>query len=276
MHAEVRSLADVVVQDLRTRILDGRLRLGESLSENALAAELGISKTPVREALLRLRIEGLVDVLPQRGTYVFRLGADQVGMISELREVLEVAAATAAMKHHRAQLAARMSKIVREMRKAYEAGDRVAYATLDGQFHGSILDVCGNTYMRDAYDPVGFRMQALRARLTDKDTLNRQSLQDHCEMLRLVKAGQTAALLRLIREHIRMTAQSSLELLANNLLLRGDRSRNRSGKIQRDPRRTAGGKRLNHTHSETEDRDSRSNGQRKHPKVNAGEAWRVE
>jgi hypothetical protein len=101
-------------------------------------------------------------------------------------------------------------------------------------------------------------MQALRARLTDKDTLNRQSLQDHCEMLRLVKAGQTAALLRLIREHIRMTAQSSLELLANNLLLRGDRSRNRSGKIQRDPRRTAGGKRLNHTHSETEDRDSRS------------------
>jgi DNA-binding GntR family transcriptional regulator len=276
MHAESRSLADVVVQDLRSRILDGRLRLGESLSENALAAELGISKTPVREALLRLKIEGLVDVQPQRGTYVFRLGADQVGMISELREVLEVAAAAAAMKHNRAQLAARMSKIVREMRKAYEVSDRVAYATLDGQFHQSILDLCGNTYMRDSYDPVGFRVQALRARLTDKDTLNRQSFQDHCEMLRLVKAGRTATLLRLIREHIRMTAQSSLELLANNLLLRGDRSRNRSREIQRDAGRTASTKRGNHAHLETEDRDSRSNGQRKRPKVNAGKAWRVE
>jgi hypothetical protein len=162
------------------------------------------------------------------------------------------------------------------MRKAYEVGDRVAYATLDGQFHQSILDLCGNTYMRDAYDPVGFRVQALRARLTDKDTLNRQSFQDHCEILRLVKAGRTATLLRLIREHIRMTAQSSLELLANNLLLRGDRSRNRSREIQRDAGRTASTKRGNHAHLETEDSDSRSNGQRKRPKVNTGKAWRVE
>jgi DNA-binding GntR family transcriptional regulator len=276
MHAEARSLADRVVQDLRTRILDGRLRLGESLSENALAAELGISKTPVREALLRLRIEGLVDVLPQRGTYVFRLGADQIGMISELREVLEVAAAAAAMKHSRAQLAARMSKIVREMRKAYEVGDRVAYATLDGQFHESILDLCGNTCMRDAYDPVGFRMQALRARLTDKDTLNRQSLQDHCEILRLVKAGRTAALLQLIREHIRLTAQSSLELLANNLLFRADGSCKRADKVQTNTGRTAGSKRLNHPRFEPEHRDGRGNGERKRPKVHARKVWRVE
>ena len=68
-----KSLTELVVDELRTRIIDGRLRLGEALSENTLAAELGISKTPVREALLQLKLERLVDVLPQRGTYVFRL-----------------------------------------------------------------------------------------------------------------------------------------------------------------------------------------------------------
>ena len=95
--ARPKSLTELVGEELRARIVDGRLRLGAALSENALAAELGLSKTPVREALLQLKLERLVEVLPQRGTYVFRLAADQVAPISELREVLEVAALTAAM-----------------------------------------------------------------------------------------------------------------------------------------------------------------------------------
>ena len=84
-----KSLTEMVVEELRKRIIDGRMQLGAALSENALAADLGISKTPVREALLQLKLERLVDVLPQRGTYVFRMAPDQVAMIRELREVLE-------------------------------------------------------------------------------------------------------------------------------------------------------------------------------------------
>src|SRR5262245_53091182 len=217
MQPQAKSLADLVVHELRARILDGRLRLGESLSENALAVDLGISKTPVREALLRLKMERLVEVLPQRGTYVFRMGADQVGMVCELREILEVAAAASAMKNNQEQLAVGMREIIAAMRKAYQVSDTVAYMTLDGQIHQSIMDLCGNTYMRDAYGPVGFRVQALRARLTDEEALNRQSFRDHCEMLNLVEAGRTVALQKLLRDHIRQTAQSSIKMLANNL-----------------------------------------------------------
>src|SRR5690606_5401144 len=83
-----KSLKEMVADELRMRIIDGRLQLGAGLSENGLAAELGISKTPVREALLQLKQEGLVEVQPQRGTYVFRMAAEQVVMISELREIL--------------------------------------------------------------------------------------------------------------------------------------------------------------------------------------------
>jgi len=223
MDQQAKSLADQVVEELRTRILDGRLRLGESLSENTVAADLGISKTPVREALLRLKMDRLVDVLPQRGSYVFQLSAEEVGMVSELREVLEIAAAAAAMKRNPLALADHMRAIVKEMRKAYAVSNKVAYATLDGRLHETIIDLCGNTYIVDAYGPVGFRVRALRARLTDEETLNRRSLQDHCEMLRLVEAGQTAALQDLIRKHIRQTAQSSIEMLANNLLIESER-----------------------------------------------------
>ena len=109
--ARPKSLTELVGEELRARIVDGRLRLGAALSENALAAELGLSKTPVREALLQLKLERVVEVLPQRGTYVFRLAADQLAPISELRDVLEVAGLKAAMARNRPELIARLTEI---------------------------------------------------------------------------------------------------------------------------------------------------------------------
>jgi DNA-binding GntR family transcriptional regulator len=214
--ARPKSLTELVVEDLRARIIDGRLRLGEGLSENALAADLGISKTPVREALLQLKLEGLVDVLPQRGTYVFRLAGDQVVKISELREILEAAAAAAAMKRNHAALRARVGDIVHRMRKAYDAGDNVGYRIRDGELHQAIVDLSGNPYIKDAYGPIGFRIQALRSRLADEAALNALSFRDHCEMLRLIKAGEVAALQKLIRAHIRQTARSYLVVLGRH------------------------------------------------------------
>jgi DNA-binding GntR family transcriptional regulator len=211
--ARPKSLTELVVEELRTRIIDGRLRLGEALSENTLAADLGISKTPVREALLQLKLERLVEVLPQRGTYVFRVAPDQVVMISELREILEVAAAAAAVERNHGALTERMDAIFEEMRDAHDAANNVAYRTLDGEFHQAIIDLCGNGYIRDAYSQIGFRIQALRSRLSNDAELNRRSFRDHREMLKLVKSGDANALQRLLREHIRQTKQSYLDVL---------------------------------------------------------------
>jgi DNA-binding GntR family transcriptional regulator len=211
--ARPESLTALVVSDLRARIVDGRLRLGEHLSENALAAELGISKTPVREALLQLKAERLVEILPQRGTYVFRLGADDVLKVSELREVLEVEAAAAAINRNYQSLVARMSDVLREMRKAYTAGDTAGYRLLDGEYHRTIIELCGNGYLSDAYGPIGLRVQALRSRLSDEAALNRLSFRDHCDMLKLIKARDTARLQKLLRAHIRQTARSYIEVL---------------------------------------------------------------
>ena len=163
-----KSLTVLVVDELRARIIDGRLRLGEGLSENALAAELGMSKTPVREALLQLKLERLVDVLPQRGTYVFRLARDEVVMISELREFLELPAAAAAIERNHALLIDRMAEIFQAMGKAFHSGDIARYRARDGEFHQAIIDQCGNPYVSDAYSQIGFRIQALRSRLSDE------------------------------------------------------------------------------------------------------------
>lgn len=203
----------MVADEVRERIIDGRVRLGAGLSEQSLAAELGISKTPVREALLQLKQEGLVQVQPQRGTYVFRLEADQVTQITELREVLELAAAKAALQRNADALAERMTGLLEGMRKAYERDDRVAYRRLDGDYHDAIIDLCGNDYIRTAYRQISFCIAALRSRLSNEVLLNKASLADHREMLRLVRAGDTAALTKLMRTHIGQTKQSYLDVL---------------------------------------------------------------
>jgi DNA-binding GntR family transcriptional regulator len=208
-----KSLTEMVAEEVRTRIVDGRISLGAGLSENSLAAELGISKTPVREALLQLKQEGLVQVQPQRGTYVFRLEAEQVSMISELRDVLEVAAVEAALTRNPQKLAERMSEIYGEMRKAYDSDDRVAYRKLDGAYHEAIIDLCGNDYIRNAYRQISFCIAALRSRLSNEALLNKLSMADHKEMLRLVKVGDIGALKTLLRLHINQTRRSYLDVL---------------------------------------------------------------
>jgi DNA-binding GntR family transcriptional regulator len=208
-----KSLTELVVDELRARIVDGRLQLGEALSEQVLAAELGLSKTPVREALLQLKLERLVEVQPQRGTYVFSLAPDQVAMVSELREVLELAAVQAAIERSHKALVARMAAIYADMRSAYDTNDIAAYRRLDGDYHQAIIDCCGNTYIADAYVTAALRTQALRSRLSSEAALNARSVRQHREMLKLVRAADVAGLQRLLRTHIRETRQSYLDVL---------------------------------------------------------------
>lgn len=208
-----KSLTEIVVHELRQRIVDGRLELGEAMSENALAAELGISKTPVREALLQLKLDRLVDVLPQRGTYVFRLAPDQVTMVSELREILEVAAIAVAIARNPGELGRKINAIYDSMREAHKAGDFALYRTLDGEFHQTIIDSCGNPYLSDAYAQVSFRVQALRSRLSREASLNRLSIRDHRDIARLIKARDVPALQSLLRIHINQTRQSYLDVM---------------------------------------------------------------
>lgn len=208
-----KSLTEMVAEEVRARIIDGRIHLGAALSEKGLAAELGISKTPVREALLQLKQEGLVQVQPQRGTYVFRLEPGQVVMLSELRDVLEIAAAGAALTRNAAALGKRMAAIYADMREAYEADDRVAYHKLDGAYHEALIELSGNDYIRNAYRQISFCIAALRSRLSNEAQLNKLSIADHREMLRLVKARDAAALKKLLHAHIEQTKRSYLDVL---------------------------------------------------------------
>src|SRR5262245_139770 len=146
-----RSLADQAADQIRRRIVRGDFQLGEALSETTLAADLGISKTPVREAFLRLKTEGLVDVQPQRGTFVFRMSAAEVRDLSEFRDVLEISALRLAMRKGASALGSTLARIAADMERALARGDTAAYRELDSVFHERIIHHIANAYLNDAY-----------------------------------------------------------------------------------------------------------------------------
>jgi DNA-binding GntR family transcriptional regulator len=181
------------------------LRLGEALSETALAAELGVSKTPVREALLLLKTEGLVDIQPQRGTFVFRIDAEEAARLSEFREVLEISALRIAMAKDATGFGQALDAIVAAMTTSLASDERDAYRDQDALYHQCIIDRSGNHYLSRSYAVVALRIQALRYRLAMDPALNAESLDQHRMLAHSIARGRRAKASVLLRRHIAKT-----------------------------------------------------------------------
>lgn len=200
-----RTLTEQAASEIRERIVKGRLALGAALSETAVAAELGVSKTPVREAFMLLKTEGLVDILPQRGTFVFRTDARDARKLSEFRELLEIAALRLALGLDGPSLANGLAAIVEDMDAALEHDDRGSYRELDALFHQRIIDHSDNDYLSRSHTLIAFRVQALRYRLDMDPGFSTISLREHHALVRLIGGGHDDEAVDLLKDHIAST-----------------------------------------------------------------------
>jgi DNA-binding GntR family transcriptional regulator len=214
-----KSLTDLAVERIRSTIIEGHFALGEQLSEVTLATTLGISKTPVREALFQLKLEGLVDVHPQRGTFVFDLTEEEVIDICAFRELIETAALAKAMANSK-------EKLLRELESVIEATDQAArdvnykeIAVLDRRFHETIIACSNSANLKAAYKLIAYKIQALRARLPEQDTDVAHCNDNHRTLVEEIRNGTTLRAQKLLREHIRNTQDAYLSASANKLAL---------------------------------------------------------
>jgi DNA-binding GntR family transcriptional regulator len=203
-----QSLTETVTQRLRDAIVSGSLELGQPLSERQLAEMLEVSKTPVREALAQLRLEGLVLILPQRGASVFTLSQQEVVEICELRQALEASALKAAMERNRQAFAGALSATVKRMAQARARGDVKVYLNEDTQFHLCFFAHCGNRLMAKNYDLFVGKIAALRTHLAHKPQHTELSFREHEAMLDAVCGGSSAAALAVLDVHIARTKET--------------------------------------------------------------------
>jgi len=135
---------------LKRNILDGRQAGGSFVTEGELAAATGVSRTPVREALLRLEVEGLVRLYPKKGALVVAVSADEARDVLEARLVIEEWAA-GVMWRRRAEAIPELEELLAEMRADRAAEDMSAFVEHDRLFHEVIVAAAGNCVLTHTY-----------------------------------------------------------------------------------------------------------------------------
>jgi DNA-binding GntR family transcriptional regulator len=197
------SLTAQVTERIREAIMDGRFPLGEALSELKLAAAFDVSRTPVREALTALQLQGLIDIRPQSGSFVFMPSEEDVGELAEFRRVMEVTALRFCFARRREETLRQMRAAADEMERARDADDRLGVARADTAFHQAIAENSANEYLVGAYRLVSGRVAALRTHnLMATDTIRNKSLTEHRAVIAAFAKGDLDRAEDVLAEHI--------------------------------------------------------------------------
>jgi DNA-binding GntR family transcriptional regulator len=208
-----RKVTDWAYEEIRDAIIALRLQPGDSLREAALAERLGVSKTPVREALGRLEKEGLVETTSFKGAVVSSYSREDLVEIYELRELLEGAAARTAVERSSAEALDRLRTIVERSRELRAAGELDALADLLGEFDDVV-------YAQVENSRIAALIANLRAHLSRIGKLTEQipgrveaSVEEHAAIVRAIGERDADEAERLMRAHIRSVLADQLDAM---------------------------------------------------------------
>jgi DNA-binding GntR family transcriptional regulator len=186
-----RTLRTRIAQHIREAILTNKLKEGERLVERKLASGLGASLTAVREALIELESEGFIVKKANLGTYVNKMGMEDIEKIFELRSVLESFAVGEAARHATGEQIAKLEKTYLEMVDGAQAKDARTFNQRDREWHSQVWQMSGNEYveaaLRRAVLPY-FAFIAIRAAALDPLSLVRDAVA-HLPLLEVIQSG---------------------------------------------------------------------------------------
>jgi len=196
-------VAPQVHQILREAIVSVHLVPGQTLSEMDLALELGVSRTPVREAFIRLAMEGLVGVFPQLGTIVAPIDVDAVLEAQFVREVLEVAAARLACASSGPSAVTPLSDVLEAQTRASDASDNDRFHELDDDLHRMVFERAGHPASWRVVHSAKPQLDRVR-HLTLPDASTRlRDLTEHREIVDAISSGDAEAADVAVRLHAR-------------------------------------------------------------------------
>jgi DNA-binding GntR family transcriptional regulator len=197
---------------LRRRIIANELPSGAKLTEDRLAKELGVSRTPVREAFNRLAQEGLVTASPGRGAFVATFSVGDMVQLLEIREALEgMAARLATGRITKASLEKLRRRMEAAIRKGVDNKEYTGYSDVDREFHESVISACGNRHLCQLMKSLRDRIQMLRYRSVSLPGRADKSYQEHLEIIDALSARDPNLAEHRVRIHIR-NVKSDLEI----------------------------------------------------------------
>ncbi|MEU6553229.1 GntR family transcriptional regulator [Streptomyces sp. NPDC046915] len=211
-----KSMQARVAEELRQMIISGELRPGSSLSEMTLSETFGVSRTPIREALKQLQIEGLVEVRPRVGTFVAVPSRREITELFQMKELLEGAAARLLALRGRVPEVDRLEATLREADDAVRAGDAERYARSVHEFHELIVVGADNSKLEAHYRTLMNQLayaRLVRTSLAQPGRLT-ESDHEHHRVVDLILAKDGDGAERAMREHVRRSHQALMAGMA--------------------------------------------------------------
>lgn len=207
------SLSDTAYRILREAIIKNVLGPGYFASEREVAERFGLSRTPTREALLRLRDEGLVEVQARRGMRVLPLSLKDVREIHAVARALELEAALALTEQPSEEVFADIEAHVTAMEKAIASEDRDAWVQADRRFHIGIVASSRNDRLIQSYGALRVLTDRARLLVLHIRPLPERSTEEHRAMLTAMRSGSTAEVMRLYRSHWQRTTDEMIRII---------------------------------------------------------------
>lgn len=202
------NLRETVLEQLRTAIITGEIAEGELVSAPMLGQALGVSATPVREAMMDLVREGLVETIKNKGFRVTTMSDADLDDLAQLRRLIEPPAMQMVVGNIDDSTHAELVAIAEACQEAAKRGDLVEYLRDDREFHALLLQQSGNPQLASLATSLRVRARMYGIATLAENGLLAHSAQEHQQLLELLRAGDADAAERLMHEHIAHTRNS--------------------------------------------------------------------
>ncbi|MBE3599575.1 MAG: GntR family transcriptional regulator [Limnochordaceae bacterium] len=211
-----KPLRELVFEALREAIISGALPPGERLMEVQLADELGVSRTPVREAIRKLEHDGFVVMIPRKGAYVADISLKDVAEIFDVRKALEALAAQLAAERASDEDLERTERVLVEYDACINQGDITRLIEVDTRFHEAIYQMAGNSRLKQMLSLLSEQVMRYRTMTLSHGPRMRRALEEHRRIVEAIAARDGEKASRLARDHIESAENALMELIARS------------------------------------------------------------
>ena len=215
---EYLPLRDVVFNTLRNAILSSKIVPGERLMENQLAKKLGVSRTPIREALRMLELENLVELVPRKGAQVLQMTEKDIKDVLEIRRSLEALAVELACQRMDAEQLEELKLVEREFLEIYEAKNYEKTAELDEKFHDLIFASTQNDKLIQVFNNLRIQLYRYRVAYLKLPDLVKVTAQQHDEIIRTIENRLVGEGAKAAMAHIKYQTEVILKNLKQGTL----------------------------------------------------------
>lgn len=213
-----KPLRELVLEAIRQAIIDGTLKPRERLMEIQLAEELGVSRTPIREALRKLEMEGFIVMVPRKGAYVADLSFKDIADVFEIRSALEGLAASLAAERITSEELEEMERCLVEKAEAILENNMDKLVLVDTKFHETIYKASRNERLTNIINNLREQIQRYRATTLAYPGRMQESLDEHRAIVEALQARDVHLARQLAGEHIENAENSMIESIKVNSL----------------------------------------------------------